>query len=128
MKQQRKDSEPGTKGFEDLKAWQLARHLMIECHGLANTLPAVERFDLAPQLRRSSKSTPANIAEGYKKRGKADKLRFFNIAQGSLEECRYYCILTNDLEYGEVSELNQLLEEVSRLLEAYSRRILNSDS
>ena len=48
------------------------------------------------------------------------------MAQGSLEECRYYLILTRDLEYGDVSETSQLLEEVSKLLEAYSRSILNS--
>ena len=73
-----------------------------------------------------------------RKRGRADKLRFFNMAQGSLEECRYYLILTKDLsasadphgggEYGDVSEATQLLEEVSKLFEAYSRSILNSDS
>ena len=50
------------------------------------------------------------------------------MAQGSLEECRYYLILTRDLEYSDVSEASQLLEEVSKLLEAYSRSILNSDS
>ena len=50
------------------------------------------------------------------------------MARGSLEECRYYLILTRDLEYGDVSETSQLLEEVSKLPEAYSRSILNSDS
>ena len=56
MKQTGKDGEVANKGFEDLMAWQLARRLMIECHRLAETLPAIERFDLAPQIRRSSKS------------------------------------------------------------------------
>jgi len=56
------------------------------------------------------------------------KLRFYNIAQGSIEESRYYLILTKDLEYGDVSELSQLLEEVSKLLEAYSQVVLTSDS
>ncbi len=51
-----------------------------------------------------------------------------NIAQGSLEECRYYLILTHDLEYGEVAALSSLLEEVSKLLEAYSHAILISNS
>ena len=62
---------------------------------------------------------PANIAEGFKKTGKADKLRFYNIAQGSLEECRYYMILATDLKYGDTAAFKNLLEEVSRLLEAY---------
>ena len=70
----------------------------------------------------------ANLAEGFKKRGKADKLRFYNIAQGSVEESRYYLILAQDLKYGDVSELSLLIEEVSKLLAAYSQAILDSDS
>ncbi|MBI2266179.1 MAG: hypothetical protein HYU64_13560 [Armatimonadetes bacterium] len=50
------------------------------------------------------------------------------MAQGSIEESRCYLILAKDIEYGDVSELSQLLEEVSKLLEAYSQAILNSDS
>jgi hypothetical protein len=65
MKQAGHDGLVANRGFEDLKTWQLARHLMIECHKLAALLPTVERFDLASQIRRSSKSTMANIAEGY---------------------------------------------------------------
>jgi four helix bundle protein len=73
-------------------------------------------------------SIAANIAEGFRKRGRADKARFFNIAQGSVEECRYYLILARDLAYGETCELCSALAEVSRLLEAYARAVVNSDS
>lgn len=52
-----------------------------------------------------------------------DKIRFFNIAQGSLEECRYYLILTRDLSYGDVLRLQPLVEETSKLLQAYSGAI-----
>ena len=52
----------------------------------------------------------------------------FNIAQGSIEESRYYLILAEDLQYGDVDEWHRLLEEVSKLPAAYSRAILNSDS
>jgi four helix bundle protein len=51
-----------------------------------------------------------------------------NIAQGSVEECRYYLILAKDLEYGDSLELMAQLEEVSKLLEAYSSSILTPDS
>jgi four helix bundle protein len=78
-------------------------------------------------MRRAAISVPANIAEGFKKRGKQDKARFMNIAQGSLEECRYYLILVRDLEYGKKEKIMENLEEISRLLEAYSKSILNSD-
>ena len=72
-------------------------------------------------------SIPANGAEGFKKRGKADKLRFYNIAQGSLEECRYYLILAADLNYGDSALLLTALEEVSRMLEAYARTLASTD-
>jgi four helix bundle protein len=56
------------------------------------------------------------------------KVRMLNIAQGSLEECRYYLILASDLNYGECSKLTMLLEEVSRILDAYAKAILTPDS
>ncbi len=117
-----------SKRFEDLIVWQKAHQFVLAVYRLSRTFPRSETYGLSSQFRRAAVSIAANIAEGFKKRGKADKLRFFNIAQGSIEESRYYLILAKDLEYGDVSELSQLLEEVSKLLEAYSQAILNSDS
>lgn len=114
--------------FEDLVVWQKAHRFVLSVYSLSRTFPKAETYGLSSQLRRAAVSIAANIAEGFRKRGKADKNRFFNIAQGSLEECRYYLILARDLEYCDVSEAKRLLEEVSRLLEAYAHSILNSDS
>lgn len=77
-------------------------------------------------MRRAAISIPANIAEGFRRRGRADKVRFLNIAEGSLEESRYYLILAQDLGYGDTQELIAQLEEVSRLLSRYSAAILSS--
>jgi four helix bundle protein len=74
------------------------------------------------------RSPPANIAEGFRRRGKADKARFMNMAEGSVEECRYFLILAKALGYGDVEKLSAMLEEVSRLLGAYAAAILASDS
>jgi len=71
---------------------------------------------------------PVNIAEGFGKRSRSEKARFLNIAEGSLDECRYYLILAQDLGYGQTQSLMAALEEVSRLLNAYSRAILASGS
>jgi len=79
-------------------------------------------------MRRAAVSIPANIAEGFRRRGKADKARFMNIAEGSIEECRYYLILAKDLGYGDTENLTATLEEVSRLLNAYADTILSSGS
>jgi four helix bundle protein len=71
-------------------------------------------------------SVPANISEGFGKRTTAEKLRFLNIAQGSLEESKYYLILSRDLDYGEVEELQARLQTVGKLLAAYQRAISNA--
>ena len=78
-------------------------------------------------MRRAAVSIAANIAEGFRKRGKGDKARFLNIAEGSLEESHYYLILAQDLDYAETDSLVTALDEVSRLLRSYSRAILASN-
>ena len=70
----------------------------------------------------------AAIAEGFRRRGKADKARCLNMAEGSVEECRYFLILAKDLGYGDTQPLTTALEEVSRLLGAYTAAILTSGS
>ena len=101
---------------------------MLAVYRFSRTFPRSETYGLSSQFRRAAVSIAANIAEGFRKRGKADKFRFLNIAQGSIEESRYYLILVRDLDYGDVSELKTVWVEVSKLLEAYSQAILNSDS
>ena len=108
-----------SKTFEDLKVWQKAHQLVIKIYRLSKGFPRDEMFGLASQLRRAAVSVPANIAEGFKRATVPDKLRFFNMAQASLEEVRYYLILVCDLEYGKTSRLREDLEEVSRMLEVY---------
>ena len=116
------------RSFQDLIVWQKAHHFVLDAYKLTKQFPADERFGLIAQLRRSAVSIPANIAEGFKKRSKSDKARFMNIAQGSLEESRYYLILAKDLGYGDFEAPLKLLEEVSKLLQAYSNSILAPDS
>jgi len=94
---------------------------------MSERFPQKETYALTSQLRRSAMSVPANIAEGFKKRGIRDKLRYYNIAQGSLEESRYYFILARDLGYVAIANEMERLEEVSRLLESYCRTLLNSE-
>jgi four helix bundle protein len=95
---------------------------------LTGTFPNHEIYGLISQFRRAAVSIAANIAEGFRKRSKADKIRFLNISQGSVEECRYYIILSKDLGYSDSSDAMSLLEEVSKLLDAYSKGILASGS
>ena len=82
-----------SKSFKDLIVWQKAHQWVLEIYHFTNSFPSGEQFGLTSQLRRAAISIPANIAEGFKRKGNPDKARFYNIAQGSIEECRYYLIL-----------------------------------
>ena len=114
------------KTFEDLIVWQKSHEFVLGIYHLTRAFPKSEIYGLTSQLRRAAVSIPANIAEGFTRAGKADKLRFLNIAQGSLEECRYYLILTRDLDYGDIAAHRTQLAEVSKLLGSYSRTIAAS--
>ena len=117
-----------SKSFTDLVVWQRAHEFVLDVYKVTKTFPVEERFALCSQFQRAAISVPANIAEGYKKLSKADKLRFLNIAQGSLEECRYYIVLSRDLLYINIETYNELVgkvEETSRLLNSYVRGVVS---
>ncbi len=116
------------KTFAELIVWQKAHAFVLAAYKLTDAFPKSEIYGLSSQLRRAAVSIPANIAEGFKERGFADKARFMNIAQGSLEEVQYYLILAHDLAYADTSSLRLQLDEVSRLLEGYASAILASNS
>jgi len=116
------------RSFRDLLVWQKAHQFVLGVYALTHTFPKAELYGLTSQMRKAAISIAANIAEGFARRGKADKVRFLNTAQGSVEESRYYLILSEDLGYGQTGELLNSLEETSRLLNAYSKAILESSS
>jgi four helix bundle protein len=111
------------KTFKDLIVWQKAHRFVLAVYALTASFPRSEIYCLTNQMRRAAISIPANIAEGFKRRGVSDKTRFLNIAEGSLEECRYYLILADDLGYGAIGNMEALLEEVSKMLIAYASAI-----
>jgi four helix bundle protein len=104
--------------FEQLDVWKEAHCLVLHVYRDAQKLPADEKFGLVSQMRRASVSVPANTAEGFKRRGRADKVHFYNMAQGSLEELRYYCILCRDLGFKlEFDSLAEQTKHVARMLQ-----------
>ena len=70
----------GSKTFEDVELWQLAHKWVLDIYKFSDLFPKQEMFGLTSQLRRAAVSVPANFAEGFKKTGLSDKLRFYNIA------------------------------------------------
>jgi four helix bundle protein len=119
---------PVARSFRDLLVWRKAHELALAFYAFTAGFPRQETYGLALQMRRAAVSVPANIAEGFRRQGKPDKARYMNIGEGSLEECRYYLILAQDLGYGETTHLSVVAEELSRLLGAYAAAILAPDS
>ena len=107
------------KHFRQLEAWQEAHRLVLMVYQVTRKFPADERFGLISQMRRSAVSIAANVAEGFKRRGIQDKIRFYNISEASLEELKYYFVLSKDLEYISPESHANLMsqaESVGRLL------------
>ena len=118
-------------GFQRVIAWQKAHEFVLLVYRISKHFPDDERFGLTSQLRRAAVSIEANIAEGYRKLSKSDKLRFLNIAQGSLEECRDYHILAKDLNYIDENEFEQMRMSIlmaSKFLNAYCEGIVNNNA
>lgn len=113
--------------FRDLVMWQKAHQFVLDVYEMSEKFPKQEIYGLTAQLRRAAISIPANIAEGFKKSGKPDKVRYLNIAQGSLEECRYFLILSQDLHYASTEDVSNHLDDVGKMIDAYIQKIKNSN-
>ena len=116
--------------FESVIAWQRAHQFVLAVYRITKGFPPEEVYGLTSQFRRAAVSIEANIAEGYKKLSKADKLRFMNISQGSVEECRDYLLLSRDLQYVndlQFSELYQSVEDTSKMVYLYCNGIMNNN-
>ncbi len=91
--------------------------MFLEVYYLTKDFPVEDKFGLVSQMRRSAVSVPANIAEGFKRRGTKDKINFYNISQGSLSELQYYLILVKDLGFKvNLDKVNSLISEVGKML------------
>jgi len=114
------------KSFKDLEVWKRAHSVVLEVYRLTNPFPRSEQFGVVSQLRRAAYSIPANIAEGFGRRSTKELLQFLAVANGSLEELRYFLLLSRDLRYLSPLDLEKLekdLKAVGQMLEALSQSL-----
>ncbi|MDZ7744530.1 MAG: four helix bundle protein [Candidatus Saccharibacteria bacterium] len=112
--------------FEDLTVWQESQTLAVESYNVCKTFPKEEVFGLTSQLKRSVTSVSANIAEGFGRQTKKDKLNFYTIAYGSLLESKNFYYLSHKLDYINDGELAKLLRQTvvcQKLLNALMKSI-----
>jgi four helix bundle protein len=118
--EQRVESMPErSQSFREVLVWQKAHAFTLALYRITDGFPRHGLFALTSQLRRTAASVPSNFVEGFRKRTKPDKLRFYNTAQGSADECLYQLILAHDLGYADTNGLQADIEEVSRMLQGY---------
>ena len=113
------------KHFTDLIVWQKSHQLVLDIYKITSGFPNEEKFGLVSQMRRAAYSIPANIAEGFKRQGAKDKIRFYNITQGSLSEVSSFLILATDLNYTKAN-FRGSVEEIEKLLAGLIRSIKTS--
>ena len=112
-----------SKNFKDVTVWQKAHSFVLEIYKMTQKFPKEELYGLTSQIRRAAVSIPANFVEGFKRKSKNDKLKFYNISLASLEETRYFLILAHDVEYADTLDLQSNIDEVGKLLFSYSSKL-----
>ena len=112
-----------SRSFKDLVVWQKAHQLVLDTYKMTTLLPDSEKYGISNQIKRCSASVPANISESFGRIGLKDKIRLLYIANGSLEETKYFLILIQDLDLCDTNELQSKAEEVSKILNAYINKM-----
>ena len=112
-----------SKRFQDVEIWKEAHKWVLDVYKITESFPKSELFGLTSQLRRSAVSVPSNFVEGFRKKSLADKLRYYNIAQGSISESMYHLILAKDIGYVDTFLSMQQLTKVDVMLQAYMTAI-----
>ncbi len=101
---------------KELIVWQRSIELVSEIYQLTDQLPVSENYNLISQMRRAATSIPSNIAEGYKRKHRAEYLYFLSIARASGAELATQVIICQDLYAVGNRRADALLDEVQRML------------
>lgn len=117
------------RSHRDLIVWQKVMDLRVEVYGLTKKFPQTETYRLVDQVTRAAASVPANIAEGYARDSPNDYARFLAIAKGSLMEVETFLQLAARLSYlvpGEAQSVFDLIDEISRMVTRFRKKVLQS--
>ena len=114
------------KSYRDLKVWEKAMDLVVECYKLTRALPKTETYGLISQIQRAAVSVPANIAEGHGREHLGDYLHHLSIANGSLMELQTHLLICTRLSFlgeGELKPVMNLTDELSRMLAGLTKKL-----
>jgi four helix bundle protein len=106
--------------FTDLEAWRQAHALAIFVYKITKDFPREETYSLVDQMKRCVVSISSNIAEGFSRQSKKEKLQFYFIAKGSLTELQNQLLLARDIGYIPSEKFRE-----AALLTVYVHKLLN---
>lgn len=116
--------------FEDMTVWQDSQDFAVRIYELTKAFPKEEMYTLTNQMRRSSSSISANIAEGFSRKSNKDKAQFYRIAHGSLLETKNFVYLTKRLgyiDYEQEDELVKVSEHLQKQIQAILKYFKNHE-
>lgn len=112
--------------YRDLKVWQQANSLSVECYKSTEEMPKSEIYGLTSQIRRASVSVAVNIAEGYGRDNTGNLIQFLRISQGSLKELETHLIIASRIGYLELEKVDNVLkrcDELGKMLRSFIRSL-----
>lgn len=112
--------------FTNLKIWEKSHQLALEIYNITSKLPNHEKYGIISQIQRSSTSIPANIVEGFGRKGNKEFLQFLYQAKGSLTETQYFLILIKDLRFIDQIEFEKIInsyEELAKMLNSFINQL-----
>lgn len=117
------------KSFTDLVTWQEGHKFVIKIYSLTDNFPNREAYSLTDQMRRCCVSVTSNIAEGFSRQGKKEKLQFYYMAKGSLTELQNQLLIARDVNYLPKEEFSKVISQtvdVGKLLGGLIKSLKNS--
>lgn len=123
------ETKPAINSYRDLVVWQEAMDLAVEAYRLTAGFPKEETYGLVSQIRRSSVSVPANVAEGYGRDNKGSYIQQLRVAQGSLKELETLLLLSERVALSKTNVISPLLvqaEKVGKMLRSLIRSLESS--
>ncbi len=113
--------------FRDLVVWQKSHALVKSIYENTQKFPKREHPSLVLQFREAANALPINIAMGFNKRGKKNKLHYYRVALSTLESVRYFLILSRDLGFYKTSDADlSELETIEKMLKRLIRSVASA--